>query len=59
VYINLIGNCQTREETLDLEALDLPAHDLHDLGDIFTEEEVWNAIKDMPSDRAPRPDGFL
>jgi hypothetical protein len=24
----------------------------------FTEEEVWNTIKQMPSDKAPGPDGY-
>jgi hypothetical protein len=25
---------------------------------MFTEEEVWNTIREMPADRAPGPDGF-
>ena len=33
-------------------------HDLQELDAIFTEEEVWETIKDMPSDKAPGPDGF-
>jgi hypothetical protein len=33
---------------LDLTALDLP----------FTEEEVWNTIKELPSDESPGPDGL-
>jgi hypothetical protein len=41
-----------------LDALGLPSHDLHELGDLFMEEEVWLAIKEMLSDRAPGPDGF-
>lgn len=31
---------------------------LHELGDPFTEEEVKNAIDQIPNDKAPRPDGF-
>jgi hypothetical protein len=26
---------------------------------IFTEDEVWTVIKDLPKDRAPGPDGFI
>jgi hypothetical protein len=32
---------------------------LEDLEAIFTEEEVWQVIKDMPADRAPGPDDFI
>ena len=26
---------------------------------MFTEEEVWNTIRELPPDRAPGPDGFI
>ena len=26
---------------------------------MFSEDEIWAVIKDMPSDKAPRPDGFI
>jgi hypothetical protein len=32
---------------------------LEDLGAIFTEEEVWSIIKELPADRAPGLDGFI
>jgi hypothetical protein len=41
-----------------LENLDLPWLDLRHLCDRFTEAEVWNAIKALPPNKAPRPDGF-
>ncbi|KAM0889935.1 hypothetical protein ACQ4PT_027390 [Festuca glaucescens] len=47
-----------RAFSLNLEGLDLPRFDLSQLDAIFTEEEVLLAIKDLPGDRAPGPDGF-
>jgi hypothetical protein len=43
---------------IDLGALNIQAHDLQSLDGLFTEEEVWVMIKEMPSDRAPGWDGF-
>ena len=47
-----------RAFSLCMEDLDLPRLDLSQLDAAFTEEEVLAAIKYMPSDRAPGPDGF-
>lgn len=33
--------------------------DLPEMDSLFTKEEIDQAIKDMPSDHAPRPDGFI
>jgi hypothetical protein len=57
-YDRLIGSIQNREHTLNLEALNILVADLSDLDSIFTDEEVWNTIREMPGDRAPGPDGF-
>jgi hypothetical protein len=38
--------------------LNIPSSDLQELEGIFSEEEVWKVISDMPSDRAPEPNGF-
>jgi hypothetical protein len=38
--------------------INLPGCDLSSLADDFTEKEVHEAIKGMPSDKAPGPDGF-
>jgi hypothetical protein len=32
--------------------------DLTELDVVFSEEEIWNTIKSLPSDKAPGPDGF-
>jgi hypothetical protein len=43
---------------LDLDYLGLPSLDLQHIDGVFTEEEVWTIIKDMPLDKCPVPDGF-
>jgi hypothetical protein len=58
-YQNLIGTIQSREATLDLETPGLRTQDLRNLREIFTEAEVWAAVKEMPADRAPGPVGFI
>jgi hypothetical protein len=47
-----------REVTIDLETLGVPSHDLAMLDAPFSEEEVWETAKRLPSDKAPGPDGF-
>jgi hypothetical protein len=60
-YRGLLGQVQNRDFTLDLQALGLPdmSEHLQDLGNIFSEEEVWQVIKELPADKAPGPDGFV
>jgi hypothetical protein len=55
----LFGTIQNKESSIDLHMLGMPAHDLDDLEAIFSEEEIWGVIKEMPPDRAPGPDGFI
>ena len=40
VYKNLLGTIVTREHALDLEALGMPQHNLQELENMVTEEEV-------------------
>ena len=58
-YQSLIGTAHARNHTLDLQFLGVESVDLSDLEEIFTEEEVWAVIKELPADRAPGPDGFI
>ncbi|XP_073355509.1 uncharacterized protein [Aegilops tauschii subsp. strangulata] len=58
-YKDLLGKDGARDFTLDLEGLDVRAIDLSDQDRVFSEDEIWAVIKDMPSDKAPRPDGFI
>ena len=57
-YNGLLGTHAPQTTTIEQSALGLPSHDLSSLDLPFTEEEVWAAIKTLPSDKAPGPDGF-
>jgi len=57
-YENLIGAEYDREITINLDTLGYPSFELESLEIPFSEEEVWKTIKDLPSDKAPGPDGF-
>jgi hypothetical protein len=57
--MDLLGTIDNREHSLDLGAIGLLRFDLDDLGEIFSEAEVWETIKEMPSNRAPGPNGFI
>lgn len=57
-YSNLLGVGLDRNFTINLEALDIPSHDLTELDAPFSEDEVWKTISSLPSDKAPGPDGF-
>ena len=58
-YEHLLGKDVAREFTLDLEGLGVSHIDLSEQDRVFTEDEIWAVIKDMPSDKAPGPDGFI
>lgn len=55
----LLGRAPAHEADLDLNLLGMESHELSDLEAIFTEEEVWNTIKELPADHALGPDGFI
>ena len=57
-YSNLLGQSLDREVTINLDELAIPNFDLSELDAPFSEDEVWRTINSLPSDKAPRPDGF-
>uniref|UniRef100_A0A0A9AE32 Reverse transcriptase domain-containing protein n=1 Tax=Arundo donax TaxID=35708 RepID=A0A0A9AE32_ARUDO len=57
-YENLLGTALPRPSSLNLPYFHREGADLSALDDPFSEEEVWNTIKSLPSDRAPGPDGY-
>lgn len=58
-YNGLLGTAHAREFSLDFQSLGLTQLDLSEMEEMFTEEEVWKVIKEIPADRAPGPDGFI
>ena len=57
-FTTVMGRGLPRTMDFIWAGLVFPTCDLANLGDSFTEEEVLEAIKTMPSDKAPGPDGF-
>lgn len=57
-FVGVFGSPASTGTTLNLQALGIAPIDLTDQEVDFGLEEVWNVIKAMPSDRAPKPDGF-
>jgi hypothetical protein len=53
-----LGSHEDRDITIHLDMLEVPSHDLAALDAPFLEEEVWETVKCLPSDKAPGPDGF-
>jgi hypothetical protein len=56
-YNGILGVPFQRQHLIVLDGL-LPQLDLTGIDACFTEAEIWVAMKDMPPDRAPGPDGF-
>ena len=54
----MVGQSKEIREIPKSRPLALPQEDLSVLELLFTEEEVWSVIVDMPNDKAPGPDGF-
>jgi hypothetical protein len=57
-FNGLLGSPAQRSRTARLDILNLPTMDLSSIDVCFTEEEIWAVIRDIPSEKAPGPDGF-
>ena len=58
-YKDLLGTARGWENTIDLDFLEIQPINLIDRDMLFTGDEVWATIKEMPADRAPGPGGFI
>jgi hypothetical protein len=54
----VMGKGPPRPRDFNWVGMAFPPLDLNDLGESFSELEVFTAIKSMPCDKAPGPDGF-
>ena len=57
-FANLLGTAVDREHDIDLSALGLDPCVLDGLEAQFSETEIWAAVKAMPSNKSPGPDGY-
>lgn len=57
-FSNALGRGARREKDLNWDNLNFPELELQELGAPFTKDEVKSAINEMPSEKAPGPDGF-
>ena len=57
-FDEIMGHPPQRITDLNWDSLGITQHDLRGLDVPFTEDELKNVINQMPSDKAPGPDGF-
>ena len=57
-FDRMLGSRENQSHLLNFGELNLPSVHNILLDHCFSEEEIWQAILDMPTDKAPGPDGF-
>jgi hypothetical protein len=57
-FEDILGTASSCSAVLNFNSLGIQSKDLSALDCCFSEKEVWDTIKELPSDRAPGPDGF-
>lgn len=57
-FRDVFGRAERHALEIDFQALGISAVNLQELDAPFTEDEIWAAIRELPPDRAPGPDGF-
>jgi len=58
-YNGLLGTNFERSRCINMHVIGVPSFQLLELEGLFSEDEVWNVIKDLPNEKAPDPDGFI
>ena len=57
-FNSILGSSGNQQNLIALHELRLPSVQAVLLDECFSEGEIWQAILDMPTDKAPGPDGF-
>lgn len=57
-FAAVFGSATDSRTMINFDAIGIASLPLADLDANITAEEVWRPIKELPADRAPRPDGF-
>lgn len=54
-FSNVLGSASERDIMLDLQAIRVPQFNLLELDTPFNDEEIWNAVKSLPTGRHLAP----
>lgn len=57
-FSSVFGTAPCSGTTLNFQALGIVPMDLHELDADISAEEAWAAVKELPTDRAPGPNGY-